>query len=198
MTNVYTVLNVSFNHTKEYVYRLKRSLERNSTVQFNFFCLTNEQLPGIDTIQIEENGGWAKMELCMPSIKGRIHYIDLDTVLTGNIDFFLAADQSFFCRTWSGKRRTQLMSLNEEERSLVWDFWNFYGRRIIPNFRGEGAVYDFTLNASIPCIQDVHPKKVINLQDAEQCMPLGCKMITFSDGKYPKDLDEDNWMKKYW
>ena len=138
------------------------------------------------------------MELCMPSIKGRIHYIDLDTVLTGNIDFFLAADQSFFCRTWSGQRRTQLMSLNEDERSLVWDFWNFYGRRIIPNFRGEGAVYDFTLNASIPCIQDIHPKKVISLQDAEQCMPLGCKMITFSDGKYPKDLDEDNWMKKYW
>lgn len=198
MTNVYTVLNVSFNHTKEYVYRLKGSLERNSTVQFNFFCLTNEQLPGIDTIPVEENGGWAKMELCKPSIKKRIHYIDLDTVLTGNIDFFLTTDRSFFCRTQSGQRRTQIMSLDENERSVVWDLWNLSRDRIIPNFRGEGAVYDFASNFEIPCVQELHPKKVISLQDAEACMPLGCKMITFSDGRYPKDMDENNWMKKYW
>ena len=198
MVNVYTVLNVSFNHTKEYVYRLKRSLEKNSTVSFNFFCLTNEQLPGINTIPVSEEGKWAKIELCKPSIKGRIHYMDIDTVLVGNVDFFLNTQASFFCRTWVSQRRTHVMSLDEEERAAVWDFWTFSRNRIIPNLKGEGAVYDFVSTVTTPCIQDIHPGKVVSLQEAEPCIPLGCKMVTFSNGKFPKNLDDENWMKKYW
>ena len=198
MVNVYTVLNVSFNHTKEYVYRLKRSLERNSTVQFRFICLTNEQLPGIETMPVSEDCRWAKMELCMPSVKGRIHYMDIDTVLTGNVDFFLKTNTSFFCRTWIGNRRTNVMSLGEDERSMVWDFLTFSRNKIIPNLNGEGAVYDFVSNVMTPCIQDIHPGKVVSIQEAESCIPLGCKMVTFANGKYPKNLDEENWMKKYW
>jgi hypothetical protein len=198
MADVYTVLNTSFNHTKEYVYRLKRSIERNSTVKFRFFCLTNEQLPGIDTVPIDEHVGWAKMELCRPSIKGRIYYMDIDTVLTGNIDFFFNTGSSFFCRNWLGNRRTNVMCLDEEERAQVWDFWTFCRNKVMPNFQREGAVYDFVSSHSIPTIQDLHPGKVVNLQEAETCIPIGCKMVTFSNGKYPKNLEDENWIKKYW
>lgn len=199
MVNVYTVLSLSFNHTKEYVYRLKRSLEGNTTVPFSFFCLTNESLPGIETIPIGESGTWAKMELCGPSIKGRVYYLDIDTVLTGNVDFFLNTDTSFFCKNSNGQRRTSLMSLDQEERDLVWDFWTFSSNRIISNFRGEGAVYDFVSNIMIPDIQKIHPGKVVNIsEENEYCIPLGCKMITFSNGLHPKNLDDTNPIKKYW
>jgi hypothetical protein len=198
MVNVYTVLNTSFNHTKEYVYRLKRSIEKNTTVKFNFFCLTNVELPGIQTIPTDELTGWAKLDLCRPSIKGRIYYMDLDTVLTGNIDFFFNTQRSFFCKNWLGSRRTNVMSLDEDERALIWDFWTFSRMKIIPNFQREGAVYDFVSSVSIPVIQDIHPGKVVSLQEVETCIPIGCKMVTFSNGKYPKNLEDENYIKKYW
>lgn len=198
MINVYTVLSQSFNHTKEYVYRLKRSLERNATVKFRFVCLTNEQLPGIETVPTQEIGRWAKMELCHPLVKGRIHYIDLDTVITGNIDFFLSTDASLLCRNPLQERRTAIMTLNENERSLVWDFWSSDRERIIGNFKGEGSVYNFSLPGDIPCIQEVFPGRVTSFSKEDTGLPVGSKMVTFSGGLYPKDLEEDSWMKKYW
>jgi hypothetical protein len=197
MINVYTVLSVSFSHTKEYVYRIKNSIERNSTVPFNLLCLTNEQLPGINTVPVHEYGQWAKMELCDPRIKGRVLYLDVDTVLLGNIDFLLREERSFMCNS-NGQRRSQIMSLDETERASVWDFWSDRRDSIMKNFRGEGAVYDFVLDEGVPTIQEIHPRRVIDFGEANDFIPMGSKIVTFSNRDYPKNLEEDNYIKKYW
>jgi hypothetical protein len=198
MINVYTVLSISFSHTKEYVYKLKRSIERNSTVPFNFFCLTNEQLPGINTIPVYEYGQWVKMDLCDPKINGRVLYLDIDTVLLGNIDFLLHEDQSFMCKSFNGQRRTQIMSLDENQRNEVWNFWIDRRESIMQNFRGEGSVYDFVLDKGIRTLQEIHPRKIINFNEANDFIPMGSKVITFSNRDYPKNLEENNYIKKYW
>jgi hypothetical protein len=197
MINVYTVLSVSFSHTKEYVYRIKESIGRNSTTPFNFLCLTNEQLPGINTIPIREYGQWAKMELCNPMIEGLVLYLDIDTVLLGNIDFLLQEERSFMCNS-NGQRRSQIMCLNKTERGYVWDFWTDERSSIMKNFKGEGAVYDFVLDEDIPSIQEIHPKRVIDFGETNDFIPIGSKIVTFSNGDYPKNLEEDNYIKKYW
>lgn len=198
MINVYTVLNVSFNHTKEYVYRLKASLERNSTLAFNFSCLTNEQLPGINTVPIEEFGSWAKMELCDSSVSGKIIYLDLDTVLIGNIDFLLKEESSFMCRSVTGTRRTQIFSLDEDQRKEIWEFWKQKRNSVIENFKGEGSVYDFILDKNILNIQEIHPGKVLDFEEAKEFIPIGSKIVTFSGDNHPKSLQEDHHIKKYW
>lgn len=201
MINVYTVLSTSFNHQKEYVYRLKNSLEKNTTIPFTFTCLTNEQLIGINTVQIENIGAWAKMELCNPLVShdtDKIYYIDVDTIITGNVDFLISTEQSFMCNTWIGTRRTALMSLNKMERDLVWDFWSENQHRIIKNFKGEGAVYDFVLGDDVQAIQKIYPEKIIDIKQIEDSIPMGCKLVTFMGGKTLKDLSDEHCIKKYW
>lgn len=199
MTNVYTVLSVSFNHTKEYVYRLKRSLEKNSTTAFNFFCLTNEQLPGINTIPIQTFGNWGKIELCNPDISNeQMLYLDIDTVIIGNVDFLLNERSSFMSRGFNGQRRTQIMSLTKRQMNYVWDFWNENKDSIIPNFKGEGALYDFVVDRDVRTIHEIHPGKIIDFSEASEFISMGSKIVTFSNGDYPKNLEEDNHVKKYW
>lgn len=198
MKNVYTVLSISFNHTKEYVYKLKRSLEKNSTVPFRFFCLTNEQLPGIDTIPIKETGRWAKMDLCGIETNDDMLYFDLDTVLIGNIDFLLNETRSFMSKSFDGKKRSQIMSLSRTERDFVWDFWSENRNSIIENFRGEGSVYDFVLGERLSTLQEIYPGSVINFREASEFISVGSKLITFSGEDYPGKIEETNHIKKYW
>lgn len=198
MINVYTVLNVSFNHTKEYVYRLKQSLEKNSTISFNFYCLTNEQLPGINTIPIKGFGRWSKIEICNPSIEGKIVYLDIDTVIIGNIDFLFQETKEFMCKGLDGKRRSQILSLDQKNRMDVWDFWCKRSKSIVQNFKGEGAVYDFIVSPEVLNIQDLHPGKVIDFSEASEFLSIGSKIVTFSNGSYPNNLEGNNYIKQYW
>lgn len=198
MVNVYTVLNVSFSHTKEHVYKLKKSLEKNSTIEFDFFCLTNEQMPGIETIPIQEVGRWAKIELCRPDIIGKVLYLDIDTVLIGNIDFLLTEKKSFMSKGIHSKRRSQIFSLREHERKEVWDFWKSKTESIKRNFNGEGAVYDFIVNQTTKTIQELHPGKVIDFSEASEFIPVGSKIVTFSNNSNPKNIEDNNFIKKYW
>jgi hypothetical protein len=202
MTNVYTVFVKSDVYTSEWVYRMKRSIEKNTTVPFRFFCLTNENLPGIETIPlVNPNGWWAKMELCRPDIKGRVHYLDLDTIITGNIDFFLNETESLLYEDWlyEDQKESAVFVLNEEERKTVWDFWSKDPRFHMFNFFGDGRVYNFTIGKSLGTIQGKHPGKLFTWKKTDKkSLQPGCKILSFSGKPKPNDFSDDHWIKKYW
>ena len=77
--------------SKEYVHVLKASVERNTTVPHEFVCYSDRIIPGVSTVPLRGGleGWWNKLQLFDGRMDGRVVYFDLDTVLTGNIDWLL-------------------------------------------------------------------------------------------------------------
>jgi len=101
-----------------------------------FDCLSD--VPEVSTIQLKMGwpGWWSKLELFRPDINGDFLYMDLDTVLVGDLNDILAVDKLTmlldFYRT--GKKynanlvkplrqglNSGLMFLPEKARAVVWD-----------------------------------------------------------------------------
>lgn len=86
-------------YNSEWVIKLKRMVERNLTVPFNFYCLSNVDIPTINTIPLKHNypGWWSKIELFRSDlpIEGRILYIDLDSLIINNLDDLVNFDSKF-------------------------------------------------------------------------------------------------------
>jgi len=90
----------------EYVNKLYLMARRNITLPFRFACLTDDAsgyLSDVDAISVPTDirnikGWFSKLCLFMPGVfpKGeRVFYLDLDTVIVGNIDDFACYDGFF-------------------------------------------------------------------------------------------------------
>jgi len=81
-----------------YVYALKEMVEKNLTIKHNFKCITTQKIEGIQTIlpYVPYFGWWQKIGLFAPNIaRNRSIYLDLDVVITGNIDFLYEYTKTF-------------------------------------------------------------------------------------------------------
>ncbi|WP_437201219.1 hypothetical protein [Planctomicrobium sp. SH664] len=110
-------------YSSEYVNRLYASVKRNLTGPFRFVCLTDDptgirsevECHPCPTIPIPApycNRGWRKVTLWKESIPGilpgEVLFLDLDIVITGNLDQFFEIEGDFIvCLNWSapGKNR---------------------------------------------------------------------------------------------
>lgn len=87
------------NHRVEYgpshVRWLRDQFTRQVTLPFRFVCLSDVQIAGVDVIPLQDDlpGWWSKMELFRALDEA--FYVDLDTVITGNIDPMLAYAHRF-------------------------------------------------------------------------------------------------------
>jgi len=94
MPTVVCVLKKGGTYTPEYVQRLKKGVENNTTIGYNFVCLTDdESVSGICEVKLLKHrwdGWWSKIELFNPEMElDNTVYVDLDTVILGNIDELL-------------------------------------------------------------------------------------------------------------
>ena len=79
----------------EYVAKLERGVKRHLTVPHQFVCLTERELG------TELAGWWTKMELFRPGrFTGPVLYLDLDVVITANIDRLVTLAQSDPLKLW--------------------------------------------------------------------------------------------------
>jgi hypothetical protein len=78
----------------EWVRKLKAGVSRNLTVPFEFKCLSDIEVP--DRIPLRHNwpGWWSKIEV-FRYVTGPTLYLDLDTVVVGNIDHLLETPHDF-------------------------------------------------------------------------------------------------------
>lgn len=89
--------------TPDYVNNLYAGVKRNTTLPIKFHCVTENPKgihPGINIInlpQLSLSSWWYKLWLFSKEfpIKGRIFYLDLDTIITDNIDDILKVDKPF-------------------------------------------------------------------------------------------------------
>ena len=86
----------------EYVNRLYASVKRNTTLAFTFHCFTDDSTgfnSEINSYPLKYNltGWWHKLYFFSAEfpLTGRIVYMDLDTLITGNIDDILGYNEGF-------------------------------------------------------------------------------------------------------
>lgn len=81
-----------------YVYALKEMVEKYLTVPHEFKCITTSKLDGITTVlpYVPYQGWWSKLNLFAPGMAtGPSIYLDLDVVITKNIDYLTDYIDSF-------------------------------------------------------------------------------------------------------
>lgn len=102
MTNI-VCLKWGTKYSSDYVNKLYRACVRNTTIPFNFYCLTEDGKgidPAVKVLPLPHgglDGWWNKIYLFSKElpITGRIFYVDLDTLITGNIDHMLMWNKGF-------------------------------------------------------------------------------------------------------
>jgi hypothetical protein len=91
-------------YSSDYVNRLYNMCKRHCTLDFKFVCLTDDPLylnPDIMTLELPKNlsGWWCKPYMFSADlpIKGTILYMDLDVVLSSNIDKLITYQNMHWC-----------------------------------------------------------------------------------------------------
>jgi hypothetical protein len=80
----------------EYVRNLQRMVCENLTMPHRFVCLTDAQVDGIECIPAKFENWWEKVRMFERGLfEGRCLYLDLDTLILGNIDHIAAYAGSF-------------------------------------------------------------------------------------------------------
>ena len=79
----------------EHVQWLARMVAKHVTVPHRLVCMSDVDVPGVETIPLLDNlpGWWSKIEMFREFEQA--FYIDLDTVITGNIDHMVAHEHDF-------------------------------------------------------------------------------------------------------
>jgi len=146
----------------DYVYNLKSMVERNTTVPHQFVCFSDRELEGIKTVKLIPGyeGWWNKMQMFNTDFRlgNRVVYLDLDTLIVGNIDWLLEYDGMFMGIEDLGSVNEHQPELKGRLQSgvMAWDYrlnshlWNrFTSSGESQRYRGDGEY----LNHIVPKYQ---------------------------------------------
>ena len=160
----------------DYVYNLKSMVERNTTVPFRFVCYSDKTIPGIETVRLKPgfDGWWNKLQMFDPAMKvgDNVLYFDLDTIITGNLDWLMTYNPWFMgiedvgaVNSWQPHLKnvlqTGVMAWDHDVNSHIYiDFLMNYD--IIKNqFRGDGEYLNTKINPyHRKLLQHVFPGKL--------------------------------------
>lgn len=217
-------------YSPEYVNRLYYGVRRNLTIPFAFHCFT-EDSGGFDedvvvhplphrNIGEEVAGWWQKIYLFAPDngLSGRVFYLDLDTLIVGNIDHLVTTPQPLvvlrdFMNLQNNNMGSGVMAWNQEEVSHLWDkFFNNNPIAIAKSFHPHGDQrYIQREQQQRSYWQDLFPTEVISYKvHCRDGLPEGAKIVCFH-GKpsIPESISTTTkvhgytlppapWVKDYW
>ena len=158
--------------SEDYVHKLKRAVEKNTTIEHEFVCLSDRQIEGVKTKILKGGykGWWNKLQLFDGEIKGRIVYLDLDTLITSSIDWLLSYTGTFagiedlgvanaHQQHLKGVLQSGVMAWRSEAMDWI-DFEFKFTQAVVMNkFRGDGE-YLNSIVKSRDLLQHLYPNKV--------------------------------------
>lgn len=192
-------------YNADYVMRLRNMVARHLKANHEFVCLSNVDVP-VKRIPLKHGwrGWWSKLELFRPDIKAdRILYIDLDTVITGNLSEI--ADINEFTmiegfRNNADKRRRGSGLMMLTDRRPVWDAWAKSPEAHVEKIGNKGDQH-FIGPFSKGCWQHALPGQVVSykhdVRDRDE-LPNDARVVCFHGKPRPHQLPDDHWMRNYW
>lgn len=211
----------------DYVYNLKRAVEENTTIPHEFVCFTDKEIPGITSIILDPGyeGWWNKLQLFNTTklVTDRMVYLDLDTIITGNLDWLLQYDGKFMGIEDVGAVNAHQPHLKNQLQSGVMA-WNYYANSYIWNelsknknittrFRGDGELLNtFIQPLGRDLLQHLYPGKLksykyqvypdkLTPETSIVCFhgrPSIIEAISKTIATPMKTFHPQQWIKKYW
>lgn len=209
-----------------YVDRLYRAVERNVTVPYEFICFTDRPpeifRSGVHVRPIEvlapvrETPKWYVFN---PDngLRGRVVVLDLDTIITGNIDHFVTRDEPFIIRQTFDYKRQRV------NRGIGGDMYAFnagWGEGLWKKFRDntsefiqqtggdERVAFDWLLpkDLKIHFWQDFFPGQYVSYKRTVRLLNdkilhsklENYRLISFHGIPRPHMLWNTAWIKQYW
>jgi len=196
----------------DYVNKLYNGIKRNTTKPFTFLCFTDnadglEQ--GIKAVPLKENwkGWWGKATLFSKDcgLEGRNFFIDLDMIITGNIDDVMSFDEPF------GILRSDLFACEKENKDgynssiIIWNskaFEPIYSelKRNVDNIHKYIVRFDFWLEMMVKNPSYLQDKYKGIVDFTNECMtelPKHASVVCFPRSPKPHECDLP-WIKQHW
>lgn len=210
----------SIGYDSEWVYKLKRGLDRNITIPFNFYCLSDIEISDIDVINLEiyrpepAHLFWYKMQLFKHEVfvNNPTLYIDLDIVLCQNIDAEIEKliNQTNFVMLWEDNTHrvnvpstsnSSIMYWNNDYRFLWETFiknptFFFEKHSIKESFGDQGFIKD---NVDHILMQDLLGYEKFTWANRKEGEPDTTKFLIFTKpSKKPHKFQRHSLVKKNW
>jgi hypothetical protein len=192
----------------EYVNRLAAMVARHITMSHRFVCLTDNPAgltcPSFP-IGTDLPGWWAKLVLFRPhnDLAGqRVVFLDLDTVIVGNMDFLLTYDGPFaILRDFYNPHGlgSAVMSIAPGFGHHIWDRFQGLGEHRTDTFWGDQAAIEaFVQHEQVARWQDLFPDKIVSYKvHCENGQPAGASVICFHGVPKPHEV-KDSWILQNW
>ena len=191
----------------QYVEKLKRGIERNTTVPYKFVCLTDKNIPlGIcESIILKDNlikGSMVEMFRSGLVTSKHIIYFSLDTIITGNIDRLLIQRDDFIAlKPWH--LQNKLLGLFAPGM-MLWKNGGTYSF-IYDQFKKEESGNEIeyitnsvrSINNAIPYFQDSHNGIYSYKRHCRSGLPKDARVICFLNRPKPHDI-EASWLEEHW
>lgn len=197
-----------YRYTPEHVNRLYRGIERNTTLPFEFFCITDipEGLdPRIRIIplwnDLREMGGCflrlkAFSEEMRDVIGERFALVDIDCVVTGNVDPIFARDDDFIIWSHNGNYCASMFMMNAGCRREVWEDFDPIESPKLGTIEGTDQRW---IHHKIPGESMWTPADgVYNVVRAWD-LPQNARMVFFPGKRDPSTLvNRVGWIRQHW
>ena len=159
----------------DYVYNLRNMVKRNTTVDHEFVCFSDKQIPDVKTHILKPgfNGWWNKLQMFNTEypLRQNVVYFDLDTLITNNIDWLMQYNTMFMGIEDLGSvnahqpfLRGQLQSgVLKWNRAMNGHIWQEFTARpdVMIKIRGDGEYLNIVLpNEKRELLQRVFPHKL--------------------------------------
>jgi hypothetical protein len=189
------------------VLKLKKAFETFLSIDHDFVCLTDQEIPGVKTIPLIGNtpNWWAKIELFRPGLfAGPVFYCDLDMVICNPLDemmLLLPGDNFLMLNHGSG------VLYWEGDYSFLWDrylqnpfdTWKQYSKK--PKIGDQGFIYDNVENKKSIFMIEGFNKNWLFLYKGNVHPPKESKILIFNGYKHKPNkggYDSHPLIKKYW
>jgi hypothetical protein len=176
------VLRTGDKYGLEYATRLYTGLARNTTVPFEYEVITETKYPG----------WWGKIELFNP--KERLVVLDLDIVITGNVDFLFEYDGPFCAwkDPWSSGLNGSIHSIAPGYGKELRAVFEAMPKQIMREFYSD---QEFLRTQTKP---DYWPDGLIQSYKAQSLeqSPKAARIVVFHGN--PKPHECGGWVKEMW
>lgn len=153
-------------YESEYVNKLYNMVQRNCSLDYNFFCVTDDAKKiskEINTLELPKDikGWWSKLYLFSKNlpIEGTILYFDLDVVISNNIDCLFSYSPENWCiirdfsrslkPSWKGFN-SSVMRFEKGENHEIWDFYKKNKEKATRNYPGDQELIFHNCDKNIP------------------------------------------------
>ena len=188
-----------------HVRRLYRACQRKMVTNFRFVCLTNDTFQETDykckPLVHKWPGWWSKIELFRPDPDlwngGRILYIDLDSLVVGNLDVLISTHRFKMCRDFMGpsKFNSSVMCWDARDGWPIYEaFLKETPRAAMTRLFGD---QDFIGEKCPVEIHEFEREHVLSYKvdcKARTEPPPGARVVTFHGKPKPENCDE-GWIK---